>query len=87
MSDQGSANGAAVGVLEPGAPSFVSYDPADGGEVATFPAMTAEQVRAVVGEARQAFAWWSSLSWAERERQAAQVGRCHHPRARRAVPS
>ncbi|WP_194926328.1 aldehyde dehydrogenase family protein [Catenulispora pinisilvae] len=68
MSDQGSANGAAVGVLEPGASSFVSYDPADGGEVATFPAMTAEQVRAVVAEARPAAAWWSALTWAERER-------------------
>jgi len=68
MSDQGSANGAAVGVLEPGAPSFVSYDPAGGGEVATFPEMTAEQVRATVAETRQAAAWWSALTWAERER-------------------
>ena len=67
MSDQGSADGAAVGVLEPGAPSFISYDPAGGGEVATFPETSAEQVRAVVGEARQAFAWWSGLTWAERE--------------------
>ncbi|NUP47057.1 MAG: aldehyde dehydrogenase family protein [Catenulispora sp.] len=68
MSDQGSANGPTVGVLEPDAPSFVSYDPADGGEVATYPAMTAPQVAAVVAEARQAAAWWAALTWAERER-------------------
>src|SRR2546423_14037918 len=68
MSDQSSAPGAAAGVRESGASSSVSYDPAGGGEVGTFPEMTAGQVRAVVAEARQAFAWWSALSWAERER-------------------
>ncbi|NUR57892.1 MAG: aldehyde dehydrogenase family protein [Catenulispora sp.] len=68
MSDQGSATAPAVGVLEPDASSFVSYDPAGGGEVATFPALSAAQVGAVVAEARQAAAWWAALSWAERER-------------------
>jgi acyl-CoA reductase-like NAD-dependent aldehyde dehydrogenase len=68
MSDQGSANGAAVGVLEPDASSFVSFDPASGDEVATFPNQTAEEVAAAVAEARLAFAWWSGLTWAERER-------------------
>ncbi|GAA2059313.1 aldehyde dehydrogenase family protein [Catenulispora yoronensis] len=68
MSDQGSAGGGAVGVLDSDVPSFVSYDPAGGGEVATFPVMTAARVRGVVDEARQAAGWWGALSWAERER-------------------
>ena len=68
MSDQGSAASPAVGVLEPDVPTFVSHDPAGGGEVGTFPEMTAGQVRAAVAEARPAAAWWSALTWAERER-------------------
>ena len=68
MSDQGSANGAAVGVLDPDAASFVSFDPASGAEVASFPNQTAAEAAAAVAEARRAFAWWSGLTWAERER-------------------
>jgi succinate-semialdehyde dehydrogenase / glutarate-semialdehyde dehydrogenase len=67
MSDQGSANGTAVGILDPDASSFVSFDPAGGGEVATFPNQTAEQVAAAVAEARRAAAWWSGLTWAQRK--------------------
>src|SRR5260370_5815018 len=68
MSDQGSANGAAIGVLDPDAATFVSFDPASGDQVAAYPNQTPEEVAAAVAEARKAFAWWSGLTWAERKR-------------------
>jgi len=68
MSDQRSSDGAAVGVLDKDASTFVSFDPASGAEVATFPNQSAAEVEDAVARAREAFAWWSGLGWADRER-------------------
>jgi len=50
------------------APVFESVNPATGEVVGTFEIMDGDAVGAVVARARKAAAWWSGLSFAERER-------------------
>ena len=47
---------------------FDSLDPATGDVVGTHPVHTEEEVRAAVARAREAAAWWSALSYDERDR-------------------
>jgi aldehyde dehydrogenase (NAD+) len=49
-------------------PTFDSLDPATGDVVGTHPVHNEEDVRAAVARAREEAAWWSSLSFDERER-------------------
>ncbi len=48
-------------------PTFDSLNPITGDVVATHPVHSAEEVQAVVDVAREAAAWWSALSYDERE--------------------
>ncbi|MFC4783347.1 aldehyde dehydrogenase family protein [Nocardioides sp. MAHUQ-72] len=48
--------------------TFDSLNPATGDVVGTHPVHTEEEVRAAVGRAREAAAWWSALSFDERDR-------------------
>lgn len=48
--------------------TFDSLDPATGEVVATFPIFSADDVRTVVDEAREAARWWAQIGYAERKR-------------------
>ena len=48
--------------------TFESIDPVTGDVVGTHPVHTEEDVRAAVARAREAAAWWSALSYDDRER-------------------
>lgn len=48
--------------------TFDSLDPASGAVVGTFPVMTAEDLREVVAEAREASRWWAQIGFRERKR-------------------
>ena len=48
--------------------TFDSLNPATGDVVGTHPVHTEDEVRAAVARAREAAAWWSALSYDERER-------------------
>lgn len=53
-------------VARPGATTFESLDPATGENVGTFPIDGPEEVQRAVSRAREAAAWWGTLTFAER---------------------